>query len=459
MGSLLRAPRVRRIVIAYTVNRLGTWFGYIALSLAVYAHTHSALAVAGLLVAAEAVPALVVPLLVARVEASTRRAGLSALYVFEGVTAAALGVLLMHFWLPAVLLLAAVDGAAALAAAGLLRAAAARAAREAIEARPGAYVPGAATVASRAAGEAPAPAAVTGTSGPAGAEAGGATPKAEDAGAAAERDVNAALNIAFSITFVLGPGLAGLLVAATSSSVALFIDAGTFVACGLMLLDLSPRIEPEEGGGSVRERVREAWAHVNSMPVLRALLLAEGIALVFFAADAAIEVPYATVTLNAGDGGYGLILTVWGIGTGIGSIMFARTVHRALGAMLSGGALAVGLAYIGFAAAPTLALACVASLLGGIGNGVQWASLLSAVQQMTPARLHGQLMGAAESIAAICPAAGLLLGGGLVAVSSPRSAFLVVGIGASVMTIPFLRLAASAHLRQGGGTAGASTAA
>jgi MFS family permease len=423
MAFVLGSPRVRRIVLAYTINRLGTWFGYIALSLAVYAHTHSALAVAALLVAAEALPALVVPLVVARVEASTRRAGLSALFGFEALTTAALAFLLTRFWLPAVLLLAAVDGAAALAAAGLLRAAAARAAREARE-----------TVARSEGAD------------------------VEEAGAAGERDVNAALNIAFSVTFVIGPGLAGLLVAATSASVALLLDAGTFVVAGLMLLDFSPRVEPEAGGESVRERVREAWAHVNSMPVLRALLIAEGIALVFFAADAAIEVPYATVTLGAGDGGYGLILTVWGIGTGVGSVLFARAVHRALGAMLAGGSLAVGLAYIGFAFAPTLALACVASLVGGIGNGVQWASLISAVQQLTPPRLHGQLMGAAESIAAVCPAAGLLLGGGLVAVGSPRSAFLVVGIGATLMTFAFVRLAASAGLSRQADTAGATPA-
>ena len=37
----------------YTVNRLGTWFGFIALSIAVYDHTHSALAVAALLLAGQ----------------------------------------------------------------------------------------------------------------------------------------------------------------------------------------------------------------------------------------------------------------------------------------------------------------------------------------------------------------------------------------------------------------------
>ena len=55
------SPRLRRIIAAYTVNRLGTWFGLVALSLAVFDHTHSALAVAALLFAGQALPAFVVP--------------------------------------------------------------------------------------------------------------------------------------------------------------------------------------------------------------------------------------------------------------------------------------------------------------------------------------------------------------------------------------------------------------
>ena len=55
---------------------------------------------------------------------------MSGLYLLETLTTFALALLLGHFWLPAVLLLVLVDGAAALAASALLRAEAARAARE-----------------------------------------------------------------------------------------------------------------------------------------------------------------------------------------------------------------------------------------------------------------------------------------------------------------------------------------
>jgi MFS family permease len=103
----------------------------------------------------------------------------------------------------------------------------------------------------------------------------------------------------------------------------------------------------------------------------------------------------------------------------------------------------MGLAYIGFSAAPSLELACVAAVLGGVGNGVEWASVISIVQRLTPPALHGRLMSAVESIGALSLALGLSLGGALVAISSPRGAFLVVGIGATVMTLAFLRLVLS----------------
>jgi MFS family permease len=108
--------------------------------------------------------------------------------------------------------------------------------------------------------------------------------------------------------------------------------------------------------------------------------------------------------------------------------------------MLSAGALVIGLAYMGFAAAPTLAVACVAALVGGVGNGVELPSLISLVQKLTPEHLHGRLMSAVESLTAVCVAIGLPLGGILVALSSPRLAFLIVGLGAAATSPILFRL-------------------
>ncbi len=407
MPSTLKSSRLRRILVAYTVNQLGTWVGLVALSLAVFDHTHSALAVGALLLAWQALPAFLTPAVIARVESSARRSELSGLYVFEAVATAALAVLMWHFWLPAVLLLATLDGTAALAASALLRAEVARVARDQVGAQPA----GAAR-----------------------------TQESLEADAQeAERKANAALNVALSIAFVAGPVLGGVVVATTGAPAALFIDVGSFLICGALLIDLHPYIE-EAGGDSVRARLRAAWTHINEAPSLRALLLTETLALVFIQAGGPIEVAYAKATLHAGDRGYGLLVSAWGAGAVLASVIFARSVRRPLGALLSVGIFALGAAFVGFALAPSLALACVAAFVGGVGNGLEWPSLISLVQRLTPQHLHGRLMGAVESLAALCRAIGLPLGGLLVVLSSARVAFLVVGLGAVMTTAAFVRL-------------------
>jgi MFS family permease len=404
---MILPSRLKRIVAAYSVNRLGTWFGYVALSVAVFDHTGSALAVAALLIAGQVLPAFLAPAVIARVEASARRGRLTALYLLETLATLGLVLFIWKFWLPAVLLLVLLDGAAALAASSLLRAEAARAGRKHVES-------GAGEPSSN----------------------GELAPSSEEA----ERKANAALNIAFSGTFVLGPAIAGALVASAGASAALFIDAASFLICGLILIDLRPHVE-EPDGSSVFARLGVAWQYIRSAPTLRMLLLTEAIALVFFQFSAPIEVAYAKVTLQAGDRGYGLLLGAWGVGVVVGSLVFARMLRASLKVLLSAGTLAVGLAYLGFAAAPSLLLACIAALIGGLGNGVQWASLISAVQRLSPQPLYGRMMGAVESLSAACPALGLAVGGALVAVSSPRTAFLVAGTGAAATTLGFLRLA------------------
>ena len=258
MTSPLKSPRLRRILAAYTVNRLGNWFGLVALSLAVFDHTHSAMAVAALLLAWQALPALVIPAVIVRVEASRRGSELSGLYFFEAIATAALAVLIWQFWLPAILLLAAFDGTAALAANSLLRAELARAARDEVDAKP------------RETAEADE-----------GLEDGERTVQdLEDKAHEAERKANATLNVAFSAAFVLGPVLGGVVVAAAGAPAALYIDVVSFLICGGLLLNLHSHVE-EVGDDSVRARLGAAWKHVNQAPSLRALLLAEAVAFIF----------------------------------------------------------------------------------------------------------------------------------------------------------------------------------
>jgi MFS family permease len=126
----------------------------------------------------------------------------------------------------------------------------------------------------------------------------------------------------------------------------------------------------------------------------------------------------------------------------LGGLLFARTVRQPLSRLLAGSALLVGVAYLAAAAAPDLAVACGAGVIGGIGNGLEVPALISAVQRLTPPRLQGRMMGVVESIGALCPALGFSLGGAITAVSSPRVALLAAGLAALVIAVVFLRITA-----------------
>jgi MFS family permease len=403
---LPKSSRLRRILLAYTVNELGTWFGYVALALGVYDHTKSAIATAGLFVARGLLPALLAPVLVARTERSPRRGRLTWLYLLEASLTVALAGLLWHFWLAGVLVLVTIDGVVAVAATALVRAAAARASVSEAIAEADHEL------------NAQEQQAVT-----------------EDA----QRRASAALNFSFMGALAIGPAIGGALVHLVGGPVALLLDALTFLVCAGLLLRLSTYIE-ETSGDSIRTRLLAVLQHMRTVPTLRALFLTEAVAMVFFASVEPVEVLYAKSTLHAGDFGFGLLVATWGIGAALGAVVFARSVRRPLGPMLTGGTLLVGLAYLGFAVAPTLAIACSAAVVGGIGNGIQWPSLISAVQQLTPAALQGRLMSAVGSLNALCPAIGFILGGTIAALSSPRVAMFVAGTVATLATFAFLRL-------------------
>jgi len=332
-----------------------------------------------------------------------------------------------------VLVLAFLDGTGALAANSLLRAEVARVARASL-------------VGPDAVGAASEPQQMLLPQAPAAAEGDAAEPaqageqeRTDEHAQAAERSANAALNIAFSVSFVMGPVIGGVVSATAGVPAALLIDVATFLLCGALLLDLHAHVD-EASGESVAERLRTAWAHIDAAPSLRALLLVDTAAFVFIQAGGPIEVPLVKATLHGGDSSYGLFVTTWGAGAVVASIVFARIPTRPLGVILCTAVGALGCAFIGFAAAPSVATACVAAFVGGAGNGLYVPSIISLVQRLTPPDLHGRLMGAVESLGALSVALGLPLGGALAALTSPRTAFATLGAATLVVTAVYVRL-------------------
>jgi MFS family permease len=426
---LPKSPRLRRILFAYAVNELGSWFGYVALALGVYDHTRDAIAIAGLFVARGLLPALLAPVLVARVERSPRRGHLTTLYCAEATLTVGLAALLWHFSLPGVLTLVALDGICAVAATALVRAAAGRALEQEGSDR----------------GES------SERMSPSDLELDGES--RETGSPEYLRQANAALNMTFMLGLTGGPAVGGVLVSTIGGPLALIVDACTFLACAWIVRMVGTHVH-EGAADSVRARLVAALRHVWGVPALRGLLVTEAIAIAVFASVEPVEVVYAKATLDVGSKGFGALMAIWGAGAALGALLFVRRMSWPLGSLLTIGTLLVGLAYLGFALAPTFAIACCAALIGGIGNGVQWPSFISAVQQQTPRSLQGRLMSAVGSLNALCPVLGFMIGGTIVALSSTRIALAIAGGVATLATLAFTRLRVRSPASDAAPTAG-----
>jgi len=373
----LRRRGFRRLALSYAVNELGDWMGIVALSVLVYDRTGSALATAVLFLGTGFVPAVLAPALVARVEKPPPRFVLPVLYACEAAAFAGLAFFSAHFSLTAIFILATIDGALALAGRALTRAVVAAMLEPAGELRSG----------------------------------------------------NAILNVAFTGGAAVGPGIAGLVVAGFGVETALLLDAVSFYAIAWILFAAGRLPQATPDPGNMLERLRAGLAYISGHGRLRHLMFAQGAAFVFFAAVIPIEVIYAKETLGAGDSGYGLLLASWGAGMVLGSFVFAALRRASLPYLLFFSTLTIGAGYLAMAAAPSLMIACIAAILGGVGNGVQWVAVVSAVQELTSENMQARVMSVLESIGAATLGVGYLAGGVIATVVDPRATFFFAGAG------------------------------
>jgi MFS family permease len=389
----LRLPGFRQLASAYTVNELGNWVGEIALAVLVYDETGSPLATAGLFLGMVFLPSLIGQGVIARLEIVGTRRVLPALYLGEALVFVALAFTVDSFSLALVIALAIVDGTLAIAARTFTRASAAAV----------------------------------------------LTPSGQ------LREGNAIINVGFTVAGAAGPAIAGLVVAALGVKTALLIDAGSFVVVALMLAATASLPQVRGEAQPWFSRLREGLAYVRNRAVLLRLMAMQGLAFVFFTLVLPIEIVYVKETLDAGDSGYGALLSSWGIGMVAGSLVFVAVARRiAIQAQLLVSTAMIGGAYLGMAAAGTLPVACVAAAVGGLGNGVQWVALMSAVQELTASRYQARVVGLLESIGRIMPGVGFILGGVIAELLSPRASFVAAGLGALgvlLVAVPLLRSA------------------
>jgi MFS family permease len=97
--------------------------------------------------------------------------------------------------------------------------------------------------------------------------------------------------------------------------------------------------------------------------------------------------------------------------------------------------LSMALGYIGFAVAPSLLFACFVATATGIGNGIQWVAVVTAVQETTEDEFQGRVAGLLEAVVTGAPGIAFVLGGAITTLFDPRTAFAVAGTGVLLVVV------------------------
>jgi MFS family permease len=359
------------------VNQIGDLVGLVALAVLVYRETGDPLATSALFIAAQFLPAFAAPALTARIDQAAPRRSLAAIYLCEAALFGCLAVLAEHFDLWMVLLVTFVDGILMLTARGLTRGA------------------------------------VNAVLQPSG----------------LLRQGNGLLNMGFAFASVFGAALGGALVGTLGVTFALAVDALTFVAVALLLGSSRSLPFTSEEREAFFARIRGGLRYARTNSVARTLLAGEASAILLFSLVVPIEIVYAKETLGASDAGFGYLLAAWCVGVVIGSAGYLGLRSQSVVPLILASTGAIGIAYLGMAATTSLAIACLLSVLGGAGNGVQWVSVMTLLQERTPPDLQARVTGLLESVASAATGLGFLVGGIIVAVSSPTTAYAISGGG------------------------------
>ncbi len=204
---------------------------------------------------------------------------------------------------------------------------------------------------------------------------------------------NSLLQAAENLTWMIGPVVGGILIAAQGPKLAYWVNAVTFVLSAALLARIpAGRMQAGhvESAGHWND-LRAGFRLVLGSPALRTVLIVWNVVLLGNAAVNVAEVVLAKVSLGAGNVGFGLLVGASGLGLTIGSFGAAALLERISVRVAYGLAIGVMAAGFGLAAgAPVLAVAVAGVVVGGIGNGTAIVCNSLLVQRGAPDELRGR---------------------------------------------------------------------
>lgn len=199
---------------------------------------------------------------------------------------------------------------------------------------------------------------------------------------------------AFNATRIVGPGLAGAVIATAGVAACYAANAVSyiFVIIGLLMMRL-PAFTPAARTTTTIESIREGLAYIRSDRLVRTLVwLVAGMSVTALPYVMLLPV-FARDVLRVGAPGLGSLLAATGSGALVAGMALASgRLRMARGRLILGAATCFALGLIAFAQSRSYALSLVLLALTGFSMILNNASVNALLQSRVPDRLRGRVM-------------------------------------------------------------------
>lgn len=243
----------------------------------------------------------------------------------------------------------------------------------------------------------------------------------------------------WGVAYLVGPGIGGLLIALVGATNAFWATAALFsVSAVLMFAVRIPGAGRPTTHGNLTDfwpATREGLVFLWREPVLRSVAVLTALVVGFWLPIEGVVLP-VYFEARQQPGHLGAVLMAISAGAVIGALAYAAVGarmrrRRALNASLLGAALAV----LGMAFLPPLPALLAFGFAGGVAYGPINPIGNVALQERTPDRLRGRVVGLSTSIAYAAGPAGYLLVGPLIERIGLRGTFLLLAVGLVVVAV------------------------
>ena len=205
-----------------------------------------------------------------------------------------------------------------------------------------------------------------------------------------------ALNSAgFNVTRIIGPSLAGLLIAGIGIAGNFYLQALAYVGVAAMVWQMNiPAIPSASRDVSVGRNLAEGARYVWRHPTLRTQMALALIPVVVAMPYVSLMPVFAKDVLDVGAGGFGMLMAAPGIGALAGTLTIASLGDvRRKGFLLFGSLLALGVMLVLFALSRSFPLSLALLVLVGAFQMTYMTTNQTVLQVSTPDEFRGRVMG------------------------------------------------------------------